>query len=110
MPRSELAFRFRGADAIPDYPPDRRNALRTQVDDAAVIMFDNEWTTVAASVQDISEGGARLMTACVAELPATFTLVIPSENVAVPARTAWRIGKELGVKFIGERRPASATH
>jgi hypothetical protein len=110
MPRSELSFHFREAEFPLADPPERRNALRLKVAEAALIILNNDWTRVTATIQDMSETGARLMTACGTTLPATFMLVIPSENVAVAVRLAWQIGHEVGVQFTGERRPASAIH
>ena len=51
-------------------------------------------------VTDISEGGARLYSEI--EMPPVFTLAVSGDGVNVrrECRVVWRLGGELGVKFI----------
>jgi hypothetical protein len=56
--------------------------------------------TVTCTVQDVSEGGARLALPPDAELPEYFHLYYPLRDLSLYAEVRWRKGTEVGVAFV----------
>ena len=104
--RSTLRFEFHPARLL-RLPFDNRRFARQAVAIEARILLRNGWSTMNCTIRDLSEGGARLQAAFATALPATFELQIPGENASVTVRQLWRMGDDIGVQFIGERRPIS---
>jgi hypothetical protein len=104
--RSNLRFEFQ-----PEWPSpllvEYRRSARQPVAIEARIVLHNGWSTMNCVIRDLSEGGVRLQAAFATALPGNFQLQIPGENVIVTVRQLWRMGDEIGVRFIGDRRPAS---
>ena len=104
--RSNLKFEFQPERCSPLLVEYRRSA-REAVAIEARILLHNGWSTMNCVIRDLSDGGARLHAAFATALPGTFELQIPSENASVTVRQLWRMGDEVGVQFIGDRRPLS---
>ena len=68
---------------------------------------------IECTVLDLSTTGAKLKVAGVTrrafapslELPETFRLLIPRDNIAMDCRLAWREGDTIGVSFTSGFRP-----
>ena len=73
--------------------PRRRTLLGAQIE------FKNRSFTVACTVKDMSDSGARLILAGTCEIPAVFDLWIPEQNRRVRARIMWRRLSLVGVAF-----------
>ncbi len=104
--RSNLKFEFHPEGHSPQAFPNR-DTNRQPVAMEARIILRNGWSTMNCLIRDLGNGEARLQAAFATALPGNFQLQIPGENVIVTVRQLWRMGDEIGVRFVGDRRPAS---
>lgn len=78
---------------------EKRLSPRRNVVLPAMVVFDGGRTKVRCTIRNISETGAKLEVASVANIPRTFDLVV--ENIPPqPCFVVWRSLKELGVQFV----------
>ena len=66
----------------------------------ATLFFDPGNHSIACTVRNISAGGARIVLAEPAELPAAVQILV-RPDVYRHALVRWRIGLEAGLEFIG---------
>jgi hypothetical protein len=81
----------------------RRHARRGIDRNVQVELADG--STMRATLADVSEGGARLKTRSVAQLPQQFVLKL-SNHLVRWARVIWRSGDEVGLEFVPQPRSA----
>lgn len=67
---------------------------------AVQIIFNNGYSTYNAILRDISEGGARIETKHVLDIPDVFTLKFTHDNTVHQCSLVWRGENEIGIKFI----------
>lgn len=82
-----------------DAPEDRRASPRVRVA-WKVRAIAASGAAVTCTVQDVSEGGARLALPADAELPDHFHLYYPLRDLSLYAEVSWRRGAEIGVAFV----------
>jgi hypothetical protein len=69
----------------------------------AQVVFEGHEQSIGCIVHDISNGGARLsITAPLAVLPRTFTLVLLKDSVQRDCELVWSDRGVIGVKFISQ--------
>jgi hypothetical protein len=78
---------------------DGRSADRRRVLLGGRIVFGD--FTLACTIRDLSETGARLRLERGASAPESFILIDLPHGAAYEARVAWRAGDQLGVAFTG---------
>lgn len=66
----------------------------------ATVVFDGGRTRMRCIIRNLSETGAKLEVASVANIPRTFDLVVGKVRPQ-PCFVVWRAVKELGVQFVG---------
>jgi PilZ domain len=84
----------------------RRTQRRKVVEDARIINKHGGWSLIDCTVQDISEGGAKLQIAPSVEIPSEFDLLLVKEMQIIPVRIRWRRRDFMGVQFTGPVRDA----
>ena len=65
-------------------------------------MFGQDSCRVFCELKDMSMTGARLTSVALKSFPASFKIVIDSEDVAIDCRLCWINATEIGVEFIGQ--------
>jgi len=92
-------------------PPaaDNRKSPRRRVLKAGLIAFNNRHSTLQCTVRDMSEGGARLLTAGSINAPDTFELIIELDGIEVNCAVVARSSAEVRVKFTGPIRQTAIT-
>jgi PilZ domain len=85
-------------------PKDRRRSPRHQLGRVAAIMF-GQGKEHSCLVKDFSDGGVRLQLNGF-EIPDEFALLFAPNELARSGhyKVVWRLGKDVGAKFIGPRR------
>ena len=83
---------------------DNRKSPRRRVLKAGLIAFNNRHSTLQCTVRDISEGGARLLTAGSINAPDTFELLIELDGLEASCAVVARTASEIRVKFLGPVR------
>src|SRR5215213_7038898 len=78
---------------------DRRKTQRVEWNSPGRIRFDGGRTACACIIHNLSNSGARITAANVAELPASFTLELLPEGRIRNCNVVWRTPSELGVTF-----------
>jgi PilZ domain len=76
----------------------RRTAERRVCRNNAKIQFAIGRLPRDCTISDISDGGVKIITEC-QDIPAEFTVIF-AEGRPRTCRLAWRIGVELGAKFV----------
>ncbi len=88
----------------PALSKDKRKASRRRVLKAAIAAFCDRHCTIACTVRDISQTGARLICDSTLSIPDTFELIVELDGIEADCEVVWRTGNELGVRFQGEPR------
>ena len=102
-----------GTTAPPSQP---RRALRKPMRTLAEIVSDGSSASIGCTVLDMSGSGARLRVAGAVrkpfepefEIPETFRLLVPRDNISIDCRLAWREGDMVGVAFTSAFKPIKA--
>jgi hypothetical protein len=95
----------------PPSPEDRRLSRRRVLNRVATIQFGNGTLPRDCLITDISDGGVRLHVEGF-EVPDEFVLLLSGDDVAAKERVykvVWRLGYEIGAKFVGHVRRAGAS-
>jgi hypothetical protein len=91
---------------LPKRKRDPRKARRHK----AWITFDHDVRSFECQVFDVSAYGAKLAADIDVVVGTSFRLsVAPDSLVRKPCEVVWRRGRQIGVKFIGERLPAASS-
>ena len=77
---------------------DLRSRARTRVFKAGYVVF-NRAGAISCTVRNISDTGARLDVTSVLDIPDTFQLQIPKDDLTRSCRVVRRTPQSLGVKF-----------
>jgi|SoiMetStandDraft_2_1073263.scaffolds.fasta_scaffold429886_2 hypothetical protein len=85
----------------------RRRRRQKQLKSGIIVLNDRR-STLACTIRDISETGARLKLGSVVNLPPAFELIFVNERKIVPVQKCWHSHPECGVEFTGPMRPAPA--
>lgn len=108
IPSSVTAMTSSRDSSTPEIRKAQRKTLRT----LAEIVPEGQEHGMECTVLDMSGTGARLKIAFERkafqpepEVPETFRLLIPRDNLAVDCRRAWRDGELIGVSFSSAFRP-----
>lgn len=75
---------------------------------SGIIVLNDRRSTLACTIRDVSETGARLKLGSVVNLPEDFELIFVNERKIVPVQKCWHSHPECGVAFTGPMRPAPA--
>jgi PilZ domain-containing protein len=87
---------------------ERRNSVRHTFNRYARIQVEMSGPSRDCLIVDMSENGVRLH--CESEFPDDFTLVISdTPRPRRSCRVVWRLGFEIGAKFIDEERVRAAS-
>jgi hypothetical protein len=78
---------------------ERRKTQRVEWNSPGRIRFHGSRKTCACIIHNLSNAGARITAAKVAELPETFTLELLPEGRLRECAVVWRTPTELGVAF-----------
>ena len=78
---------------------DKRGSVRSRILKGGVIAFSGRHVTMPCVVRDISDNGARLQVANVANVPDSFELLVELDGLEAACTVAWRKGNEVGVSF-----------
>jgi hypothetical protein len=92
-------------------PEDRRRSRRRVLNRVAKIQFGSGTLPRDCLITDISDGGVRLHVEGF-EVPDEFVLLLAGDDVAAKERVykvVWRLGYEIGAKFVGHVRRAGAS-
>jgi len=92
-------------------PPaaDNRKTPRRRVLKAGLIAFNSRHSTLQCTVRDMSDGGARLLTAGSINAPDTFELIVELDGIEVNCAVVARSATEVRVKFTGPIRQTAIT-
>lgn len=85
---------------------DGRVAKRLRVLKSAKIISNLSQSAVDCTVRDLSETGAKLLTAKAADLPDEFRIIFTQDNTIRDALVKWRKVGELGIVFTSEAKRA----
>ena len=86
---------------------DRRATPRRRVLKGAVIAYNERHCTLACTVRDISDTGARLRLTGAVTAPDTFELIIDLDGLEAPCEVIRREGNDIGVRFLSPPRRAT---
>ena len=95
----------------PPRPEDRRPSQRRVLNRVAKIQLGNGGLPRDCLITDISDGGVRLHVEGF-DVPDEFVLLLSGDDVAAKERAykvVWRLGYEIGAKFLGHVRRGSAS-
>jgi PilZ domain-containing protein len=95
----------------PPRPEDRRLSQRRVLNRVAKIQLGNGGLPRDCLITDISDGGVRLHVEGF-DVPDEFVLLLSGEDIAAKERVykvVWRLGYEIGAKFLGHVRRGSAS-
>jgi len=79
-----------------------RKAIRHRCFLACTVVYGPNDLTVASTVRDISDAGARLSLPPFTVLPPTFRVLMKQSGRCYEVRTAWRRGEILAVEFLSD--------
>lgn len=85
-----------------------RMAARRRVLKAGIAASNDRHLTIACTVRDLSDTGARLRADGSLSLPDTFELIIALDGLEANCEVVWRKGSEVGVRFKGAPRMVAA--
>jgi PilZ domain len=84
-------------------PEERRRSVRRKTLKGGRIVFHSAQSTIACTIRDLSDGGAKLQVTSAVGVPDEFTLAFDdgsaSKRCSVRHRTATNIGVEFVVEF-----------
>ena len=81
-----------------------RAKARRRILKAGIICFNGRHSTLACSVRDLSDTGARLRLTGSISAPDTFELFIELDGSWVDCEVVWRHGSEIGIHFTSNTR------
>jgi hypothetical protein len=87
---------------------EHRKGRRQKQLKSGIIVLNDRRSTLACTIRDVSETGARLKLGSVVNLPEDFELIFVNERKIVPVQKCWHSHPECGVAFTGPMRPAPA--
>jgi hypothetical protein len=87
---------------------EHRKGRRQKQLKSGIIVLNDRRSTLACTIRDVSETGARLKLGSVVNLPLDFELIFVNERKIVPVQKCWHNHPECGVAFTGPMRPAPA--
>ena len=99
-----VQFRAIGNTLRKETPEDARMSPRRRVLKAGIAASNDRHITVACTVRDISETGARLRVEGSLTIPDTFELIIDMDGLEANCEVMWRKGNEVGARFVGAPR------
>ena len=79
--------------------PERRRTPRRRTLKGALIVFNEGYSTIAATVRNLSEDGANLRVASIVGIPDTFGLRL-ADGTHYECRAIWHKSDEIGVAFV----------
>lgn len=85
---------------------EHRKGRRQKQLKSGIIVLNDRRSTLACTIRDISESGARLKLGSVVNLPEAFELILVNDRKIVPVQKCWHSHPECGVAFTGPMRPA----
>jgi len=85
---------------------ENRSSRRQRQLKAGIIVFNDRRSTLACTIRDISEKGARLKVASPIALPEEFELIFVNDQKIVPVRMCWQNRFEGGIAFTGDMKKA----
>src|SRR5688500_84668 len=85
---------------------EHRKGRRQKQLKSGIIVLNDRCSTLACTIRDISETGARLKLGSVVNLPENFELIFVNERKIVPVQKCWHSHPECGVRFTGPIQPA----
>ena len=88
---------------------EHRRQFRHKVRKDGKIIIGDSTSVMDVTIRDLSAGGARLAMPSTTNVPAEFSLAVPSESRLYAAQVRWRSFDELGVQFSGPGRPLFAS-
>lgn len=94
---------------MPHFEKRRRDRKRTSME-AKIIPADKSRTVAAATVVDLSPGGAKLSVRNPLAVPAEFTLVLPAFPRGRKCVIAWRGRSEVGIRFCEDEAVRPGPH
>lgn len=80
----------------------RRSSSRVRTILQGRIVFNERFSLIECTVQDLSDTGAKIAFAHPVQIPPEFEFEIPKKNLSLRARVMWSKGKQHGVMFIEE--------
>src|SRR3954464_4832718 len=87
------------SQTAPKLDSDQRVAPRLKALIAAKISFNNSQSTLDCLIRNLSDTGAKLIVSAAVTLPECFDLIVPPKSLTHRARTVWRRGEAMGVRF-----------
>jgi hypothetical protein len=91
-------------NAVP--APDHRSGPRSRQLKSGIIVLNRRCSTLACTIRDIGDSGARLRLGTVMDLADEFELIFLNDRKIVTVRKCWHIHPECGVMFTGLMRAA----
>jgi hypothetical protein len=86
--------------------PEHRSAPRSRQLKSGVIVLNRRCSTLACTIRDIGDSGARLRLGSIVNLADEFELIFLNERKIVAVRKCWHTHPECGVTFIGPMQAA----
>jgi hypothetical protein len=92
-------------------PDESQAALRTRTFLKGIVYYDNRRASIACTIRDLSDTGARVAFTTLVSLPDNVELHIPQKQITLAAQVRRREGNEIGVSFQNQRsdEPRRAT-
>jgi hypothetical protein len=103
-----VPFSAIGNTAVKATPRDARMSPRRRVLKAGIAASNDRHITVACTVRDLSDTGARLRVEGSLNIPDTFELIIAVDGLEANCEVMWRKGNEVGARFLGAPRMVTA--
>ena len=104
-PRNTVVqFRSMSSALLKSEQDDARRAPRHRVLKAGIIASNGRHLTIACTVRDLSDTGARLRVDGSLNAPDTFELIIEMDGLEADCEVVWRSGKDVGVRYLGAPR------
>jgi len=102
---AEIHYLFASGSLAPlDGAVEQRKTPRRRVLKAAVAAYADRYCVVPCVLRDISAKGARLRSQSTLNIPDTFDLIVDLDGIEVSCEVVWRIGEDIGVRFVGAPR------
>jgi hypothetical protein len=80
--------------------PEARGAARKKVTRSGVIVYADDAGTMACTIADISESGARLLFRASHKPPMRFYLIDLQDRMAFDGLVAWQNSSQCGIRFL----------
>jgi hypothetical protein len=97
----------RANSAASDKPEtEARSGRRARQLKSGIIVFNERRSTIACTIRDVSDSGARLRPSGLVNLPDEFELIFINDRKIITVRKCWHSHPECGVMFTGAMRTA----